>query len=72
MVNISLLEEKMRIKNIGKDKLASAINVDRSTLYRKFSADGDKFTIEEAQKITSALDLSAEDATSIFFSNTVA
>lgn len=72
MVNISLLEDKMKARKISKEQLASAIDVDKSTLYRKFAAGGDKFTIEEAKKITTALVLSPDEATNIFFSNTVA
>lgn len=72
MVNISLLEEKMRIRNISKEQLAAAIKVDKSTLYRKFAAGGEKFTIEEAKNITTALLLSSDEATKIFFSQTVA
>lgn len=72
MVNISLLEDKMRIKNISKEQLASAIKVDKSTLYRKFASGGEKFTIEEAKNITATLMLSPDEATSIFFSQTVA
>lgn len=72
MVNISLLEDKMRIKNVSKEQLAAAINIDKSTLYRKFAAGGEKFTIEEAKNITKALVLSSDEATEIFFSQTVA
>lgn len=72
MVNISLLEDKMRIKNISKEQLATAINVDKSTLYRKFAAGGEKFTIEEAKNIATALVLSPDEATKIFFSPSVA
>ena len=72
MVNLSLLEDKMKKKNISKEQLAAAIEVDKSTIYRKFAAGGEKFTIEEAKKITNALVLSPDEATKIFFSQTVA
>ena len=65
-MNIPKLKGKMAEKEINVESLAVAIGVDRSTLYRKLDA-GEKFTIGEAQRIKDFLELSDDDAASIFF-----
>ena len=53
------------------EALAAEIGIDRTSLYRKLN-DGEKFTVGEAQKIKSALNLTNEEASSIFFGEPVA
>lgn len=65
-MNIPKLKGKMAEKEINVESLAVAIDVDRSTMYRKLDA-GEKFTIGEAQRIKDFLELSDDDAASIFF-----
>lgn len=48
-------------------KLASEIGIDRSSLYRKINENGKTITIEEAENIKNVLQLTADEATSIFF-----
>ena len=54
------------------EKLADLIGIDRSTLYRKISNNGDTITIKEADLIVKELNLTLKDANDIFFSQYVA
>ena len=65
-MNIRKLKGKMVEKGINVDTLASIININRSTMYRKLDG-GEKFTIGEAKRIKEALELNNEEARSIFF-----
>ena len=64
--NMDKLRGKMAEKKIGKEELAAKIGVDASTFYRKMKDDGVKFTIGQMHKIVEVLDLSREDAATIF------
>lgn len=65
-MKILKLRGKMVEKNMKVESLAEKIGVDRATLYRKLRT-WEKFTIGEAQKIKTALDLTNEEASEIFF-----
>ena len=65
-MKILKLRGKMVEKGVNVETLASIMDIDRATLYRKF-ADGDKFTVGEAVKINEVLDLTNEEAYDIFF-----
>lgn len=65
-MNIRKLKGKIVEKGMNVETLAGKLGVDRSTLYRKLDV-GEKFTIGEAQKIKSELDLTNEEANDIFF-----
>ena len=65
-MNINKLKGKITEKGLSVEKLAGLIDIDRSTLYRKLDK-GEKITIGEAKKMRDALDLTAEEATAIFF-----
>lgn len=71
MVHVNKLKGKIVEKGFTIEEVAKAINVDASTLYRKFQ-DGGKFTIKEADQIANFLSLDCSEATSIFFSQYVA
>ncbi len=71
MVNINKLKGKIVERELNISELAKKIGMDRATLYRKFNANGETFSIKEADLITEALDLSLKEATSIFFSQYV-
>jgi plasmid maintenance system antidote protein VapI len=60
------LRGKMVEKGMNVEALAVEIGVDRATLYRKLRSY-EKITIGEALKIKSALDLTNEEASEIFF-----
>ncbi len=65
-MKILKLRGKMVEKDMKVDALASIMRMDRATLYRKLN-DGERFTIGEARKIKTALDLTDEEAVEIFF-----
>ena len=66
-MNILKLRGKMVERSYNVETLAAEIGVDKATLYRKLG-DGEKFTIGEAQKISTSLDLTKEEVHDIFFS----
>ena len=72
MVNINKLRGAIVEREMNMGDLADRIGVDRSTLYRKISSNGSSFTIEEADLISKALKLTADEATAIFFAQFVA
>lgn len=72
MVNINKLKGKIVENGLTIEKLADNIGIDRSTLYRKINNNGETFTIKEADLIVNALNLTAEEAKAIFFSQLVA
>lgn len=72
MVNVNKLKGLLVEKGLNVEFLAEKIDVDRSTLYRRLTENGSTFTIKEADKIAKVLDLTCEEATSIFFAQFVA
>lgn len=72
MVNINKLKGKIVENGLTVEDLADKIGLNRSTLYRKINNDGETFSIKEANLICSALGLTGQEATEIFFSQYVA
>lgn len=72
MVNVNKLKGK--IVECGKtvEEVANAMDVSPSTFYRKLQSNGDAFTIKDADTIAKYLNLNAEEASSIFFTQYVA
>lgn len=66
-MNILKLRGKMVENGYNVEALSVALNMDRTTLYRKLN-EGEKFTIGEAQKINAVLNLTKDEAHDIFFS----
>ena len=64
-MNIPKLKGAMAEKGVSVAKLAQKTNIERSRLYRRFTAG--KITVEEAQLIKEALGLTTEEAAAIFF-----
>ena len=71
MVNTALLRSAITKKGTNVTEVAAQMGVDKATLYRRM-ADSGTFTIGEVEKLTSILNLSHEEAISIFFTNEVA
>lgn len=71
MVNIDLLRSIITKRRTNVAEIATKMGVDKATLYRRI-ADGATFTIGEVDKITHILELSHDEAISIFFAQTVA
>lgn len=65
-MKILKLRGKMVEKGMNVESLASAMDIDRATLYRKLN-DSEKFTVGEVVKINDALELTKEEAYDIFF-----
>lgn len=72
MVNVNKLKGMIVEKQANVKELSDAIGIDESTFYRKLRADGDPFTIGEADRIAKFLSLTKDEATAIFFSQYVA
>lgn len=72
MVNVNKLKGKIVECGLNVSDLASKAGIDRATLYRKLRLNGESITIGEADLIAKALNLSAHEASSIFFSQYVA
>ena len=72
MVNTDKLRGKIVEKRMNVDSLALAVGINPSTLYRRLNGGGGAFTIEEADKIASLLELTAEELNHIFFAQYVA
>lgn len=70
MLDINKLKGKIVEKGKNVEALAVDIGIDSSTFYRKMK--NNSFEIGEADRIVKALDLSRDDAMSIFFSSNVA
>ena len=71
MVNVDLLKRKIAERRTNVTEIAADMGVDKATLYRRI-ADGSTFTIGEVGKITEILNLSHDEALSIFFNQNVA
>ena len=64
-MNLNKLKGKIVERGWNVEELAERIGVDRSSMYRKLG-NFEKITIGEAKKIAVALDLTNEEASSIF------
>ena len=72
MVNINKLKGKIVECGMTIPELAQLIGIDKATLYRKMGANGDNFTIKEANLISQKLNLSIDEVNAIFFNQIVA
>lgn len=72
MINIQKLKGKIIEKGLSISELAERIDINRATLYRKLKGNGENISIKEANLIVKELDLTLEEANSIFFGNCVA
>lgn len=71
-VNINKLKGKIVENGLTVATLAEKIGVDRATLYRKMSNNGETMLVRDANNIVSALNLTPDEAVAIFFSQLVA
>lgn len=71
-MNVNKLKGKIVENGLNVSQLAVSIGVDRTTLYRKLTLNGETLTISEAEKIAKVLKLSMEDVNAIFFADFVA
>lgn len=71
MVDTRLLRIKIEEKRTNISEIASKMGIDKATLYRRI-ANSETFTIGEVGKIAEILNLTHDEAVSIFFSHDVA
>lgn len=71
-MNVNKLKGKIVENGLNVSQLAASIGMDRTTLYRKFTSNGETLTVSEAEKIAKVLNLSMEDVNAIFFADFVA
>lgn len=72
MVNVDKLKGKIVERRLSVEEVAASIGLNVSTLYRRLNSGGGTFTIEEADKIATLLDLTADELNKIFFAQYVA
>lgn len=68
-VNTPELKAAMRQKNVSVDELSTYLKIDKSTFYRRLSAEGKTFLIREVIGIAEKLELSNEEIKEIFFTS---
>ena len=66
MINTELLKQEMNDKNYNISKLSKESKIDKSVLSRIISGESKTCTVETAQNISEALDLSSKKRVSIF------
>ena len=71
-MNINKLKGKVVENGLNIQRLAERIGMDKSTFYRKLNQNGETFSIKEANLISNELELTPEEAASIFFTESVA
>ena len=71
MVDTRLLRIKIEEKRTNISEIASKMGIDKATLYRRI-ANSETFSIGEVGKIAEILNLTHDEAVSIFFSHEVA
>lgn len=64
--NMDKLRGKMAENKITQEELAETIGIDSSTFYRKMKFNGANFTVGQMHKIADALNLSPDEALTIF------
>lgn len=69
MLNANKLNGKIIENGLDKTTVAEMMGIHRSTLHRKINNEGDKLSVKEANELVKILNLSTEDAMSIFFAN---
>ena len=72
MINILKLKAKIVEAGMTILSVSKALNMDRSTFYRKMNEDGTYFTIKEVNIMINKLHLSFNDVLELFFNKLVA
>ena len=72
MVNVNKLKAKLIENGFNVETMAKKIGMDKATLYRRLSNNGESFTIGEADDISRELGLTGEEVNAIFFAQFVA
>ena len=64
--NMDILRGKMVERRVSPEDMAKNLNIDISTFYRKMKSEGINFTVGQMHKIVEVLNLTSEEAASIF------
>lgn len=72
MVDIDKLKAAIAEKGYSLHTFSALLSIDKSTFYRKVLAEGETFSIKEADEIATVLNLKYDDVMCIFFSQFVA
>lgn len=65
-MKVAKLRDEMYVRRITVENLCKITGIDRSRMYRRLNSEGQKMTLEEAKKITEALQLPHDVAIDIF------
>ena len=68
VLNAEKLKEKIVERNTTIEAVANAVNMDRSTFYRKMQPNNKGFTVGEAKAIALVLKMTGKEANAIFYS----
>lgn len=66
MLDILKLKGKVAENNLNMTSLSKKIGMNKNTLYRKIANDGETLSLGDIKNICKVLDLSFEDACTIF------
>ncbi len=66
-MKINTLKAKIVERNTNISAVAKALGLSKSTFYRRLKNEGRDFSVEEVKKISNYLNLTAKEATNIFF-----
>ena len=66
-MNTELLKNKIQEAGYNIKSFADAVNIDRTTFYRRLNKRGEDFTIKEINRIISTLSLDSNTAMLIFY-----
>lgn len=72
VVNVNKLKGKIIERNMSVEKLANSMGLNKSTIYRKLSNDGENLTVKEIDTVIETLKLSSTEVLSIFFTQVFA
>lgn len=65
-MKVARLRDEMYVRRMTVENLCKITGIDRSRMYRRLNSEGQKMTLEEAKKITEALQLPHDVAIDIF------
>ena len=66
-MKMNTLKAKIVERNTNISAVAKALGLSKSTFYRRLKNEGRDFSVEEVKKISNYLNLTAKEATNIFF-----
>ena len=64
--DVDKLRGKMAERRVSQEEISSKLGMNPSTFYRKMKSDGLTFTVGQMHKIVEVLDISPDEAKSIF------